>query len=129
PLRRHVAIPTPDVGIMSRLGLRLALLGAGAELFRVHHADPTRWTRPRLRSSAARSPLWLPPISGMPTMASLPPPNVTIARARAYALILKVFSSMHARIATTRREAGGSTRQCVQGGPAGDRYSFGLSSA
>jgi len=49
----YVAIPPPDVGIMSRLGLRLALVGLGAELFRVRHADPTHWTRPRLPGSAA----------------------------------------------------------------------------
>ena len=48
PLRRHVAIQQPDLWIMSSLGFRLALLGPDAELFRVHHADPTRRTRPRL---------------------------------------------------------------------------------
>src|SRR5262249_21227192 len=54
PLRRHVAIPPPDLGIMSRLGLRLALLGPSAELFRVHHAEITRRTRPRLPGSSRR---------------------------------------------------------------------------
>src|SRR5262249_46377851 len=47
-------IPPPDVGIVSRLGLRLALLGAGAELFRVQHAGPTRWASPRLPGSSRR---------------------------------------------------------------------------
>src|SRR5262249_29611700 len=66
PLRRYVAIPPPDVGIMSRLGLRLALVGLGAELFRVRHADPTHWTRPRLPgqpppiSASTSTPLSLP---------------------------------------------------------------------
>src|SRR5262245_28625825 len=49
PLRCHVAIQQPDLGIERRLGLRLTLLRAGAELFsRVHHTGPTRRTRPRL---------------------------------------------------------------------------------
>ena len=54
------------LGIMSRLGLRLALLGPGAELFRVRHADPTHWTRPRLpRSSRRRSARRMPQSGGV----------------------------------------------------------------
>src|SRR5262249_6684862 len=45
PLGRHVAIQPPALGIASRLGLRVALLGAGAELFQVRHAGSTRRTR------------------------------------------------------------------------------------